>query len=138
MFRTLTRLTFAAALLTLLCTPAYAAQKQWASLSPMQKEALAPIEQEWTQLPEKQRQRLIATTKRYPQLTPEQKQLFLNRLTEWSKLTQEQRNRAREKYKAFSKVPPEKKEEVKRMVRQTETEKTSSSAASSVIATPAK
>lgn len=138
MFRSLTRLTFAAALLTLLCTPAYASQKQWASLTPIQKEALAPIEQEWTQLPEKQRQRLIAASKRYPRLSPEQKQLFLTRLTEWSKLTQEQRNRAREKYKAFSKVPPEKRAEVKRMVQQSEAEKASASAASGVTATPAK
>ena len=100
--------------------PAYASTKPWETLTPVQKEALAPIEQQWNTLPETQQKRLLATTKRYPHLSVEQKQLFLSRLTDWSKLTPEQRNRAREKYKAFKKLPPDKREEIKRLARQKE------------------
>jgi Protein of unknown function (DUF3106) len=126
------------ALNALFCTSAIAASKPWTTLTPMQQEALAPIAQQWSTLPETQQTRLLATTKRYPQLSPQQKQLFLARLTDWSKLTQEQRNRAREKYKAFRKVEPAKREEVKKMVRQSEAEKTSATAASGVVAAPVK
>jgi hypothetical protein len=132
------RLVLLLAINTLLCTTAHAATKPWSALTPMQQEALAPIAQQWNAMPEKQQNRLLATTKRYPQLSPQQKQLFLTRLTDWSKLTQEQRNRAREKYKAFSKVEPGKREEVKKMVQQSEAEKISATAASAVVAAPEK
>jgi hypothetical protein len=102
---------------------AEAATKPWATLTPMQQEPLAPIANEWDSMPETQQKRLLAASKRYHKLMPAQKQRFLNRLTDWSKLTPEQRNRAREKYKAFQKVPADKREEVKRMVRQSEAAK---------------
>lgn len=137
MLRTLIRLTLFASLSILFCTAAHAATKPWATLTPVQKEALAPIAQEWDQLPEKQQKRLLATTKHYPELSPEKKQLYMTRLTEWSKLTAEQRDRAREKYKAFSKVPPEKREEVKRLVKEKEVEKLSATSGVSPAA-PAK
>lgn len=130
-------LTIAASLSVLIYVPAHAATKPWTTLTPIQQEALAPIAQQWDSMPEKQQKRLIATAKRYPLLSPEKKQLFLTQLPEWSKLTPEQRNRAREKYKALSKVPADKREEVKRMVRQSEAEKISA-AASSVAPTAEK
>lgn len=112
----------------LMCLPAYAAKKPWATLTPMQQEALAPIAQQWDSMPDKQQIRLLATTKRYPKLTPKQKQLYLTKLTDWSKLTPEQRDRARAKYKAFSKIAPEKREAVKQMVLQSEAEKMAAAA----------
>jgi len=117
--------------------PAYAAVKPWATLTPMQQEALAPIGQQWNTLPETQQKRLLATTKRYPQLSQEQKNLFLSRLTDWSKLTPEQRNQAREKYKNFRKLPPEKREEIKQKAHQKELNRNLGIAASGVApATP--
>lgn len=106
----------------------HAAQRPWASLTPVQQEALAPIARQWDTLPEIQQKRLIATTRGYPKLTPGQKQRYLAKLTDWSMLTPEQRNRAREKYKAFRKVAPEKRKEVKMMVLQSEAEKMAAAA----------
>lgn len=133
----LPKLVIALTLGMLLSMPAYATKQLWATLTPMQQEALAPIAKEWEAMPEKQQKRLLATTKSYAKLSPELKQRFQTRLTEWSKLTPEQRNRAREKYQAFHKIPKEKREEVKRMVLQTEAEKNAAAtaAASSVLST---
>lgn len=110
----------------LLCitgTTASAATVFWRSLSATQREALAPLSQQWDTLPEAQQHRLLKTAKRYSHLTPEQKQRFRDRLTVWSKLTPEQRKAAREKYRAFKKVPAEKREQVKQMVKQDQANK---------------
>lgn len=120
LFRALPRLAVAATLGVLLCMNAYAAKQSWPSLTINQREALAPIAQQWDTLPEMQQKRLLFTTKGFHKLSPAKKQLFHNRLVEWSKLTPEQRNRVREKYKAFKKISPEKREEVKRLVLQQE------------------
>lgn len=110
-------------LASLLALPAFSAVTPWASLSPVQREALTPLASQWDTLPENQQQKLLALTKRYPQLTAEQKQRMHSRIEAWSKLTHEQRVQARQKYTAFSKLPPDKREEVKHMVRQQEAEK---------------
>ena len=130
LLRVLIKLILASSISLLLCMPAYAAKKPWSTLTPMQQEALAPIAQQWDAMPDTQQFRLLATTKGYQKLTPAQKQIYLTKLTEWSKLTPEQRNRAREKYKAFSKVAPEKREAVKKMVLESEAEKTAAAASS--------
>ncbi len=114
-----------------LATPAWAATHSWATLSPMQREALAPLAQQWDGLSEIQKKRLLGTAKRYPGLTPLQKERYQARLTEWSKLTPEQRDRARAKYKALRKAPPEKREELKKMARQRELERSAASAPAS-------
>lgn len=103
-------------LLSLCGMPAGAAVTPWNSLTPAQKEALAPLAQYWDGLKEIQQRRLLNTAKRYPGLTTEKKIRFHKRLEAWSKLTPEQRNAAREKYKAFSKVPPETQAQIKQMV----------------------
>ena len=120
------QLTLVTCLGALLCLPAHAGIKTWATLTPQQQEALAPINQQWDTLPEKQQKRLLATTTRFQKLSAANKQLFQNRLKEWVKLTPEQRDRAREKFKAFNKLPHDKREEVKRMVLQKEAEKITS------------
>lgn len=128
----------AIAIVILLCLPstnASAAAISWNSLSPVQQEALTPLSQQWDTLSEQQRNRLLKTTKTYSKLTPEHKQRFRDRLTAWSKLTPEQRKAAREKYRAFKKLPPEQREEVKRMVKQEQTNKTQQ-ATSGVPAAP--
>jgi hypothetical protein len=112
-----------------------AAAQSWRSLTPTQREALAPMVQRWDTLPDVQRQRLLETAKRYPHMTSEQKQRYHGRLEKWSKLTPEQRKAAREKYRAFNKVPIEKREQVKQMVKEEQARKARQSA-SDVSAAP--
>lgn len=116
--------------------PALAATHPWATLTPLQREALTPLAQQWDNLPEQQQNKLLGTTKSYSSLTPLQRERFQARLTEWSKLTPAQRQRAREKYRALSKVPPEKREAIKQMAKQRELEKSGTGAASPADTAP--
>lgn len=104
--------------LALACLPLTAHAKPWESLTPQQKEALAPLSGTWDSLSEIQQTNFLGIAKRYPKLSPLKQQRLHAQMEKWSKLTPEQRKRAREKYKAFSKLPPEKREAVKKMVRE--------------------
>ena len=69
------------AVFLLLCLASTSAGAQsWRALTSAQREALAPMVQQWDTLPELQRHRLLETAKHYSQLTPEQKQRYHNRL----------------------------------------------------------
>ena len=110
-------------LCVLLLIPAMAVAQAWTSLSPTQKEALAPLAAEWDTLQTEQRRRLVNLAKHYPKLNAAHKQRMHHRLNEWSKLTPRQRERAREKFQAFSKIPSETRNQVKEMIRQQEAAK---------------
>lgn len=94
--------------------------RPWTELSPMQREALQPLADEWDTLPAKLQRHLLTASRHYPQLAPAQKKLFQSRLETWAKLTPEQRARAREKFEAFSKIKPEIRAQVKQMAREQE------------------
>jgi len=99
-------------------TSALASPQPWQKLSPVEQEALAPVQPQWDSLPEKQQHELRLMAEHYPKFNPTEKQRFLSRMTTWVKLTPAQRQAARDKYHAFSKVPPEKREQVKQMIKQ--------------------
>jgi len=101
--------------------------KQWIELTPLQQEALKPLATQWGSLPIKLQKNLLNATNHYPKLTQDQKLRFQSRLEKWSKLTPEQREHARNKFKIISKAPPEKREQLKRMVREQESSKSSAS-----------
>jgi len=85
----------------------------WASLTPAQQQALAPVQGDWPALDAQRRKKLVTLADRYPKMTPEQQRRFTARLPEWVKLTPEQHKAAREKYRALKKLPPEKQQQVK-------------------------
>src|SRR5674476_767846 len=99
-------------LLCLTSSPCSAAAPSWRSLTPNQREALAPMVGQWDILPEIQRNRLLKTAKYYPKMTPEQKQRYHDRLEKWSKLTPEQREAARKRFRAFKKLPANERERI--------------------------
>lgn len=119
---------FIATLFLLFGLVAHAESHPWQQLTPMQKEALAPMSQQWDSLSESQQEHLLSVAQHYPKLSSEAKQRYQTRLAAWSKLTPAQRQAAREKYQAFSKVPEEKRAEVKRMVKESQAQKTQSPA----------
>ena len=51
-------------------------QMDWTVLSDQQRTILAPLESEWSRLPDYQRRRLIGAAKAYPQLDSEPPRLF--------------------------------------------------------------
>jgi hypothetical protein len=122
-------------LLCLIGAPSGAAAQAWRALTPEQRVALAPMDQQWDTLPEIQRKRLLETAKSYPHLTHEQKERYHKRLVKWSKLTPEQREAARKKYRAFNKLPAPMREDVKQMIKE-EQQKKAQQSTSGIAATP--
>ena len=122
-------------LTALMCLPLLAEAGSWAELTPIQQEALAPLDKDWNTLANKQQQHFIKLSNHYAKLTPEKKERLHKQLVAWSKLTPEQRKRAREKYIAVSKAPPEKREQVKNMLREREERKAAASSVQPVAAT---
>jgi hypothetical protein len=78
----------------------------WDHLSDPQRKILAPLENEWNQLPGHERQHLLGTAQWYPKLTRRQQQRYSSRLLEWSKLSLEQRNLVRKRYHELETLPP--------------------------------
>lgn len=111
-------------------THAFAAQEPWQTLSPSEKEALAPIYSQWNSLPETQQRHLRHLAQHYAALNLDGKHRFSSRLATWARLTPAQRQAAREKYRAFSQVPAEKREQVKQMVKQNQVARQPASAVS--------
>jgi hypothetical protein len=121
------------AIAVLLCLPLLAAAEPWASLTPVQQEALAPLAKKWDALPEKDtpsakgQHYYLNLAKHYPKLTAVQKQRLHERLERWSNLTPEQRRHAREKLAAINKIPQDKREQFKQKVRERDAAKAAAS-----------
>ncbi|MFN3593525.1 MAG: DUF3106 domain-containing protein [Thiobacillaceae bacterium] len=77
----------------------------WRTLTPAQREALAPLADVWVQLPADQRASLIRLSAGYPRLNQRQRRLFHERLPYWVVLTPEQRAVARQNYRRLSALP---------------------------------
>ena len=59
------------ALYLLLSVPVEAGQPAWEELKPQQKEALAPLAQEWNGMGPAKKKKWLGIAKRYPHMTPE-------------------------------------------------------------------
>src|ERR1035437_2070718 len=87
-------------------------QPNWVQLKPAQQKILAPLSQDWNQLPDARRKQLLATVNRYPKMTSVQQQRFSKRLLKWSRLPNEQRSVARARFKQFQHLAPHQREQI--------------------------
>ena len=108
------------ALCLLLAIPVEAGEPVWEELKSQQKEALAPLEQEWNGMDSVKKKKWLGIAKRYPHMTPEEQHRTQLQMRDWYSLTPEQRELVREKYKTIKKLPPEKRQEIKRKWREHE------------------
>lgn len=67
----------------------------WQSLSKRQKQALAPLAQEWHALTPQQRQKWLALSKNFFNISDEEQLTLHSRMREWAALTPRQRSQAR-------------------------------------------
>ena len=81
----------------------------WNSLTPAQKESLAPLENTWGQLSEAQKKKWLAVADKMEHMSPEKKERFRNHIRDWLSLTPEQRRLARQNYLGFRNLNPERK-----------------------------
>jgi len=67
----------------------------WASLTPAQHEALAPLEHDWPHLDGWRKQKWLRVAKRFPQLPQAERQRVQERMRVWANMTPAQRGQAR-------------------------------------------
>jgi hypothetical protein len=101
---------FAACVATgVLAQPIGIRSPSWDSLSPSEKQFLAPIRPDWDNLDAQRKAKWRGIAQRYPSMTSEQQQRVQQQMGAWAQLTPAERAIAREQYKSLRSLPPEKK-----------------------------
>ena len=100
---------------------------RWQALTPVQREALAPLEREWPGIDAPRKQKWIALAARFKSLPPEERARIHERMVEWAKMTPAERGQARlrfeearqlpvpdrgERWRAYQALPPEQREQL--------------------------
>jgi len=78
---------------------------RWQSLTPAQREALAPLEREWPAIDAQRKQKWLQIAERYPALPPEERNRITERMNEWARLTPAERGELRLRYQEAQQVP---------------------------------
>lgn len=79
----------------------------WSSLSPIQREALAPLQDEWPKLDADRRSKWLAIATRYPGMSPDDRRRMQERMAEWARLSPAVRGRARLSFQEAKRLPPQ-------------------------------
>ncbi|MBW4049073.1 MAG: DUF3106 domain-containing protein [Proteobacteria bacterium] len=77
----------------------------WEQLSPMQKEALGPLQAEWPHFDADRKRKWLNIASRYPAMSLPQRATLHRRMAEWVHMTPQQRRLARENFLATGKAP---------------------------------
>jgi len=78
---------------------------QWRSLTPAQRQALAPLERDWSSIDAQRKQKWLQIADRYPSLPPQEQARIAERMNEWARLTPAQRGEMRLRYQESQQVP---------------------------------
>ena len=103
--------------------PAPAAKPRWHELTPMQQEALGPLQPQWDTLDTDRKRKWVELSARFPQLSPEGKQHFHERLPGYASLTPAQRETARANFRKAYELPLEQRQSVVEQYKQLPEEK---------------
>ncbi len=79
---------------------------RWPSLSPAQREALAPLEREWPSIDAGRKQKWLAIADRFRTLPPTERARITTRMTDWAQLTPAQRGEVRMRFQESRQVGP--------------------------------
>lgn len=79
----------------------------WNSLTPAQKQVLAPLQREWFAIEPARRQKWLEVAARYPQLPADERARLQARMSEWARMTPAQRAEARQQFQEVRRVPDE-------------------------------
>ena len=79
----------------------------WNNLTPVQKQALAPLEKDWVALGKERQQKWVVFAAKYQQMNPDDQKRIQEKMNAWAKLTPEQRLAARENYIRSNQLQPE-------------------------------
>lgn len=83
---------------------------EWGSLDASQRSMLAPLEENWADMSEVERQHWMGIIDGASSLTREEQTRLANRMREWAAMSPEARERARDQYRALRSMPPDQRE----------------------------
>lgn len=78
----------------------------WQSLSPAQRQSLAPLERDWSHLQAFQKLKWIELAKRLPGMPADQRERIQARMTEWARMTPAERGQARLRFEQARRAAP--------------------------------
>lgn len=78
---------------------------RWQSLTPAQREALAPLEHDWPTIDAPRKQKWLALAARFKTIPPEERARIQTRMAEWAKLTPAERTQARLRFEEARQMP---------------------------------
>jgi Protein of unknown function (DUF3106) len=79
----------------------------WASLTPVQQQALAPLQRDWAGIDQSRKQKWLVIASRFPTLPADERKRVQERMTEWTHMTPAQRNSARLQFNEARQVSAE-------------------------------
>lgn len=79
----------------------------WASLTPQQRQVLAPLQRDWTTIDAERKQKWIEVARRFPAMPDAERQRVQERMAEWARLTPAERGRARLQFQQSRQIPAE-------------------------------
>lgn len=79
----------------------------WASLTPAQQQALAPLQREWPTIDGTRKQKWLEVASRFPRMPTDERQRVQTRMSEWARLTPTERAGARMQYQEAKRLPAE-------------------------------
>jgi len=88
--------------------PAFAEEgPAWRSLSAEQRNALKPLEREWSGIDASRKQKWMEIAARYPKLPPDEQKRISGRMSAWAGMTPAERGQARLNYQEARQVTPQ-------------------------------
>ncbi len=79
----------------------------WASLTPAQQQALAPLQREWPAIDGTRKQKWLEVAAKFPRMPADERQRVQARMAEWARMTPTERAGARMQYQEAKRVPAE-------------------------------
>jgi hypothetical protein len=87
-----------------------AGDPSWASLTPAQRSALAPLERDWATIDVDRKQKWLEIAARFRTMSPQERQRVQQRMTEWTRMTPQQRGQARLQFQQARQLTPQEKQ----------------------------
>lgn len=83
----------------------------WSTLTPQQKQALAPLERDWAQIDGPRKTKWLEVAARLPSMPPEERSRVQQRMTEWARMTPAERGRARLVFQEVKQLSPQERQQ---------------------------
>lgn len=80
---------------------------RWSTLTPAQRVALAPLQQDWHTIDASRKQKWLQVAGRMPSMAQEERQRITERMAEWARMSPQERGRARLQFLEAKRIPAE-------------------------------